>query len=177
MKKAIALTSLGIIAIAAIIVTVSWGSGSVGVKEAAACTDLAPKCYPGIDMVDINGEVFTPDSLKGQVILVNFWATWCKPCKKEIPDLSGVYGKYKDKGLIILGVLDDNVNQEVIEKFIEDTKMNFPVVRYDDEIGKSFSYPGKYPTTFVYGRNGELVERKEGIYTEESLEALLEKHI
>jgi len=144
--------------------------GGVGVKKAeASCTAKAPKCLPSVDMVDVQGEVFTPDLLHGRVVVVNFWATWCKPCLKEIPALAKLYSENKDKGLYMLGVLTDDVPQEELEAFKRRTGMSFPVVRADDDILTAYEYPEALPTTFVYARDGRLALRKRGAIEEREL--------
>ncbi len=144
--------------------------GVVGVKNAEArCTEKAPKCLPEVDMVDMQGEVFTPDVLKGRVVVVNFWATWCRPCLQEIPALSKIYNENKDKGVYMLGVMTDDVPQEQLEAFKKRTGMSFPVVRADDDILGAYEYPEALPTTFVYARDGRLTVRKRGAIDEAEL--------
>src|SRR5689334_18943077 len=79
---------------------------TVGTPKASACAK-GEQCLPQVAYTDTNGTAYTPDSLKGKVVVVNFWATWCKPCQKEIPDLSKIYDKYKGKGLVMLGIMTD----------------------------------------------------------------------
>src|SRR5688500_5184638 len=78
---------------------------SIGPKSAAACTRGHRDCLPDVSYIDTDGVAYTSKSLAGKVIVVNFWATWCKPCLKEIPDLSKIYERYKSKGLVMLGVM------------------------------------------------------------------------
>src|SRR5690349_10998626 len=74
----------------------SGSGGGLGPKQAeAACTKAAPDCLPEIDFVDSNREVHEAEALKGKVVIVNFWATWCHPCEREIPAFNRVYEAYK----------------------------------------------------------------------------------
>jgi thiol-disulfide isomerase/thioredoxin len=128
-----------------------------------------------VSLVDTVGTAYTPQSLAGKVVIVNFWATWCKPCLKEIPDLSRVYEQYKDRGLVILGVLtkDDPDNQQLLN-FQSDNMMSYPVVRYNSDILFSYGDPPVLPMTFIYDRRGKLVHRPRGTLHADQLVQLVE---
>src|SRR6185295_18611260 len=121
----------------------------VGSSKAAACSK-GERCLPVVDYVDTMGTAYTPASLKGKVVVVNFWATWCKPCLKEIPDLSKVYEQYKARGVVMLGVMTDDPDNQTLLNFQSDREMTYPVVRANSDILMSYSYPNALPTTFVY---------------------------
>jgi len=130
---------------------------SIGSKDAAACTK-GDDCLPQVSYVDTTGKAYTLESLKGKVVVINFWATWCGPCKKEIPDLSKLYKKYKDQGVVMLGVLaNDNPTDTDLLNFQSDFDMEFPVVRQSSDILVSYNYPQALPTTFVFDRRGRRV--------------------
>src|SRR5262249_13134660 len=101
----------------------------LGAKHAGACNAKTEDCLPEVRYVDTTGKAFTPESLAGKVVVVNFWATWCHPCQKEIPDLSKLYEKYKDKGVIVLGVMSDNPADNDLLNFQSDYEMTYPVIR------------------------------------------------
>ena len=131
---------------------------SIGSKQATACSKGGDDCLPDVNYVDTTGVAHTFQGLKGKVVIVNFWATWCGPCKKEIPDLSKLYKKYKDQGVVMLGVLtSDNPSDDDLLNFQSDYEMEFPVVRQNSDILLSFNYPGSLPTTFIFDRQGRRV--------------------
>src|SRR3954471_11015584 len=78
----------------------------------AECAKGGRDCLPDVNYTDTAGVAYTHASLVGKVVLVNFWATWCHPCQKEIPDLSKVYDKYRAKGVVFLGVMTDSVDSQ-----------------------------------------------------------------
>jgi len=145
---------------------------SVGTSKASACSN-GQKCLPEVSYTDTNGQVYTAKDLAGKVVVVNFWATWCKPCLKEIPDLSRVYEKYKGQGVIILGVLTDNPDSNQLLNFQSDHEMTYPVVRSNSDIMVSFMYPESLPTTFVYDRGGREVFTRVGAVSEQALAQVL----
>lgn len=151
------------------------GKISIGSKAATACTGGGDECLPHVSYVDTTGVAHTVESLRGKVVVINFWATWCGPCKKEIPDLSKLYLKYKDKGLVMLGVLaNDDPSDAQLLNFQSDYEMEFPVVRQSSDILLSYNYPQALPTTFVFDRQGRRVGKpKVGAIKIDEFDAML----
>jgi thiol-disulfide isomerase/thioredoxin len=111
---------------------------------------------------DLDGRMVSTASLRGKVVLVNFWATWCPPCREEIPDLIALQAKYKDS-LQIIGVAQDSGSPEDVRRFALEHGMNYPSVLSSPEIEKLF--PGVYalPTTFILDRDGRLAQKHVGM--------------
>jgi peroxiredoxin len=107
-------------------------------------------------LVDLNGKPWTLKSLRGNVVLVNFWATWCPPCRKEMPDLDALYRRFRDRGLVILAISDEEAPK--VKAFVEQQqKVSYPVLLDSGRrINELFRVEG-IPKTFVYDRNGKLV--------------------
>ena len=150
----------------------SLASCDSGTAHAACAGD---ECLPDVKFVDTTGAAHTLASLRGKVVVVNFWATWCGPCKKEIPDLSKLYLKYKAKGVVMLGVLtNDNPTEDDLLNFQSDAVMEFPIVRQTSDILVSFNYPQALPTTFIYDRAGRRVGKpRVGAIKSEEVDATL----
>ncbi|MEO7095227.1 MAG: redoxin domain-containing protein [Polyangiales bacterium] len=146
---------------------------SVGSKKAGACTKGERDCLPDVNYVDTNGKAYTQADLAGKVVVVNFWATWCKPCQKEIPDLSKAYDKYKANGVVMLGVMTDSPDNNQLLNFQSDFEMSYPVVRANSDILVSYSYPEALPTTFIFDRGGKQVFSHVGPLHQEKLEQVL----
>src|SRR6185436_13307942 len=83
----------------------------------AGCPKGQRDCLPDLGYIDTTGAAYPRDALLGKVVLVNFWATWCEPCEKEIPDLSRAYQKYRSRGVVFLGVLIDNPDSQKLLNF------------------------------------------------------------
>jgi thiol-disulfide isomerase/thioredoxin len=147
----------------------------VGKAEAAGCDKKSAECLPDLDFVDVQGQVFTPETYEGKVVMVNFWATWCNPCKIEVPHLTRAYQKYKDQGFVLFGVMTDDAdgNLDAFEKFKATYKLNYPVIPADVPIMEHWNYPPNLPTTFIYDRHGKLHTTKTGILREADLERIL----
>lgn len=146
---------------------------SVGSKKAGACTKGERDCLPDVNYVDTTGKVYTPAELAGKVVIVNFWATWCKPCQHEIPDLSKTYDKYKGQGVVMLGVMNDQPDNNQLLNFQSDYEMTYPIVRLNSDIDVSYSHPDALPTTFVFDRGGKQVFSHVGPLRQEKLEQVL----
>lgn len=136
--------------------------GGEGIRPAAAeCDDSPRSCLPDVNFLDIDGNMIPATDLKGKVVMVNFWATWCKPCLKEIPDFIDAYAKYREKGFELVGVVEGKVSQRALHSFVKRNKMNYPVVLLEQYLYEKFDYPNRWPTTFLYDRDGKnrLVRR------------------
>lgn len=146
-----------------------------GTAAAKTCQVGERDCLPDVSYIDTVGLAYTPQSLKGKVVVVNFWATWCKPCLKEIPDLSTAYDKFKDRGLVVLGMLTDNPDNQTLLNFQSDNMMTYPVVRVSSDILAAFDYPAeKIPITLIYDRRGKRAHSHLGTLSAEQLAKYVE---
>jgi len=130
---------------------------------------------PAFEVTTLDGKTITLDSLKGKVILVNFWATWCPPCRAEIPDFIEAYSELKDKGLEILGFSVDDLPEAELKKFVEQARMNYPVALVGRDIVMSFK-PGQYiPTSIFIDKNGKIRMRHVGKLEKSDLRKVFEE--
>jgi thiol-disulfide isomerase/thioredoxin len=120
-----------------------------------------PGTIPRMVLKTIDGKTLDSNDFSGKIVLVNFWATWCPPCRDEIPDLIKLQDKYKDH-LLIIGVSSDEGPVEMVSKFVADHRMNYPIVMETEELAKMF--PGIYalPTTFTVDSNMKMVQKHVG---------------
>ncbi len=106
-------------------------------------------------LTDLQGKSWTLKDLRGKIVVVNFWATWCPPCRKEMPDLDALYQKYKDNGLVILAISDEESAK--VSPFISEHKITYPVMLDPGrKVNELFQVEG-IPKSFVYDRDGKLV--------------------
>jgi peroxiredoxin len=104
---------------------------------------------------DLDGKSWTLKELRGSVVALNFWATWCPPCRKEMPDLDSLYKQFKDQGLVILAVSDEGADK--VKPFITQQKVTYPILLDPGrKVNELFEIEG-IPKTFVYDRSGKLV--------------------
>ena len=123
------------------------------------------------ELIDIKGNVFTEKNTEGKYLVVNFWATWCTPCLKEIPAFVKFYKENSDH-VEILGLDFEPVNIEIINEFIERFNINYPIVLYDHRNDSEYSNFGEIlgmPTTQIYSPEGELLQTFMGEVTIEDL--------
>jgi len=106
-------------------------------------------------LADLQGVQHTLKDLRGQVVLVNFWATWCPPCRKELPDLETLYSRFQNQGLVILAISDEDAAK--VKPFIAARNIQFPILLDPGrKVNELFQIEG-IPKTFVYDRSGKLV--------------------
>ena len=107
-------------------------------------------------LATLDGKQASLNDYRGKVVLLNFWATWCVPCRKEMPSIQTLWDRYKDQDLVVLAVSEDDGKREQITKFIRKIKVNFPILLDQDlKIGDSYMLPG-LPTTYLIGRDGTI---------------------
>jgi peroxiredoxin len=120
---------------------------------------------------DMNGSSVRLADYKGKVILFNFWATWCPPCKAEIPGFIELHDQYKDKGLVILGISGDD-DAETLKSFASEWKINYPMLvgRDEHDLLDAYGPIYGYPISVLVGRDGAVCSRHIGPATKEEFE-------
>ena len=108
------------------------------------------------------------------MVLLDFWATWCPPCRKEIPGYIELYNTYKSRGLVVIGVSMDESTSDV-KKFVKQIKMNYPILlgAGRDDLGSVFGEL-PLPTAFVIGRDGRICGKHDGLTPKEAFEREIE---
>ena len=123
-----------------------------------------PASAPVVTMRDLDGREVSLASLRGKVVLVNFWATWCGPCRAEIPDLVALQEKYRDQ-LQVIGISQDEVPVDLVRRFAAAHRMNYPIVMSTPEIEKLFPGVNALPTSFIVDRESRIVQKHVGMLT------------
>ena len=122
-------------------------------------------------LTDLQGKKWTLSELRGRVVLVNFWATWCPPCRKEMPDLQALYDQFRDKGLTILAISDEEAGK--VTPFLAGRKITYPVMLDGGSVHQQFRVEG-IPKSFVYDRSGKLVAQSVDMRTRKQFMEMLE---
>ena len=155
------------------LVAVMWGAEplSSGAAEKTSCDPKGKTANLNFTLKDMNGKEVTLSAYKGKVILLDFWATWCGPCKIEIPGFVEIYKKYEPLGLVVLGVsIDDPVDK--LKPFALQFKMNYPVLvgLGHDDLQDAFGPLLGFPTSFLIRRDGTICRQHTGFMPKEQFE-------
>ncbi len=117
--------------------------------------DDAKRQNADFTLTDLQGKAWHFQDLRGKVVLVNFWATWCPPCRKEMPDLDTLFNRFKDQGFVVLAISDEEAAKVV--PFIGERKISYPILLDPGrKVNELFQVEG-IPKSFVYDRVGKLV--------------------
>ena len=139
---------------------------------AASCHD-DKDCLPEFTATTIDGRTITRADFAGKTVLVNFWATWCGPCVKELPALQHTFEKLGGEGFVILAIAQDGTD-ESIAQFASQHQMTFPVVRANPSLDRAFGgRPALLPTSFLYGPDGHLKKKWQRAIEESELATVL----
>lgn len=138
---------------------------------------LRGKKAPAFTLRSIQGKKVSLADYKGKAVLINFWATWCAPCKIEIPWLVAFHDQYADQGFQILGVSEDDstVSRADLEGFKKKLHMNYPILRGSDAVARRYGGVDFLPTSFYVGRNGKVVAETAGLVGKDEMEANIKK--
>jgi thiol-disulfide isomerase/thioredoxin len=123
---------------------------------------------PAWHLQDLAGQPVSSDQFKGKVVVLDFWATWCKPCTREIPGLVELQKKYADDGLVVICVALDEPGKSalkapaVVQRYVTKYLVSYPIVLGDDKVQADFGGLDAIPTTFIINRDGVIRDKKVG---------------
>lgn len=165
------------VALAVLLVPMLGGRSSRVEIAAPSTSSASPACkaesQANLDFTvkDMNGGSVALADYKGKVLLINFWATWCPPCKIEIPGFNELYAQYRDQGFEILGVSGDD-DAPTLRQFAAEYKISYPMLvgRDEDALLDAYGPLFGYPTSFIVGRDGAVCAKHVGPATKEELE-------
>jgi len=124
--------------------------------RAAVKSEKDRKAAPDFSLKDANGQTVKLSDYKGKVILLDFWATWCGPCKIEIPWFIEFEQTYKDKGFSVIGVSMDEEGWTVVKPYIQQRKVNYRVLLGTEQVGQLYGGVDSLPTTYLIDRSGRI---------------------
>jgi len=131
-----------------------------------------PKNLPAFKLMSIDGKEVSTADYKGKAILINFWATWCPPCVREIPDLIKIHTE--EANLVVLGISVD-LEKEKVAPFAKSKGINYPVLFGNTDVVSTFGGIRFIPQSFLYAPNGKLIKKFEGLVSEKELKAALKE--
>jgi peroxiredoxin len=124
-------------------------------------------------LTDLNGKSWTLKDLRGKIVMLNFWATWCPPCRKEMPDLESLYTRFGPQGFVILGISDDDPDK--VRAFIQKQGTTYPVLLDPGSKVNQLLHINGIPKTFVYNREGKIVAQSIDMRTQKQFLEMLER--
>jgi thiol-disulfide isomerase/thioredoxin len=165
--------AIGLVALGAIVAPriIPTGESPANAAQAVAADFALPRSG--------DSKTVRLSDFKGKVRIVNFWATWCPPCRAEIPHFIEMYGELKGKGVEIIGISLDREGDKVVAPFVKENKMNYPVLIGNDAVSSAYGGIRGIPTTFIVDREGRIVKKYVGLpaQTEEGIKDAFMKDI
>jgi peroxiredoxin len=149
-------------------------------KAAKGSAQVAPKIGyrpPNFTLQNLEGKTVDLESFRGKVIFINFWATWCIPCRAEMPALEKLYQDFKDKDFVMLAVSEDLEGKSVVEPFVQELKITFPILLDSDLAVNSLYGIRAIPETFLIDKTGLITHKIPGArdWTQKDMRELVEK--
>jgi peroxiredoxin len=130
---------------------------------------------PDFSLESLDGGTMRLSDLRGKAVLLNFWATWCGPCKIEMPWFVDLQNQYRSQGLQIVGVAMDDASKDDIKKFAKDMGVNYPILIGKEAVGDQYGGVPALPETFLIGRDGKIVDKIIGLRGKSEIEDSIKK--
>jgi peroxiredoxin len=134
-----------------------------------------PTVAPDFSLESLDGATMRLSDLRGKAVLLNFWATWCGPCKIEMPWFVDLQKQYGSQGLQIVGVAMDDASKEDIGKFAKDMGVNYPILIGKEAVGQQYGGVNALPETFLISRDGRIVDKIIGLESKSEIEDAIKK--
>ncbi len=144
--------------------------GSVSPSGQGDPQTLMPSVAPDFALSGLDGQPVRLSDFKGKVVILDFWATWCPPCREEIPHFKALYSKYRAQGLEIVGVALDEGGASAVRPFVQSKGITYPIAISDSRVTQAYGGIRGIPTTFVIDREGRIVKKYVGYQNQEILE-------
>ena len=138
--------------------------------------DLRGKVAPNFTLKDLSGKTVSLKDYRGKAVLVNFWATWCAPCKVEMPWFEKLSQQYASQGLVVLGVTAEDVPRDEAAKSAQSLGVSYPILLRGDTIANDWGGLDGLPSSFYINRQGVIVDETVGLYSKDEVEAIV-KHL
>ncbi len=140
---------------------------------------IAGKAASDFTWYDSDGKTVSLSDLKGKIVLVNFWATWCGPCKSELPDIEAVSKEYAAKGFVVVGVSEDRGDNLVkdVSDFARDNGLTYQIVIDNDNIANAYGNINAIPTSFLVNKEGQIAEKWIGVRDRAFFESTVRKYL
>ena len=145
--------------------------GAVVLGLCLTTSGASPQTAPPWELKSLEGKAVKLSDFKGKVVVLNFWATWCPPCREEIPDLVSLQKQYAAQGLVVLGISMDAGGPARVASFAKKYEINYPVVMGDERVSAAYGGIEALPTTFIIDRKGNVVDGLQGATDRAGLEA------
>lgn len=146
-------------------------AGSPGMNnESASTASVSADKAPGFALRSLDGKTVDFSQFQGKVVLVDFWASWCRPCRMSIPDLNSLYQKYSPKGFEVVGISLDKGGTSRVQDFAKEIGISYTVVMGSPEIAKRWNTGPAIPVAFLVNRDGEIVGKYVGLQNKTKLE-------
>ena len=129
---------------------------------------------PAFQVQDLDGNAHDSRAMPGQVVLINFWATWCPPCRTEMPGFEQVYRAMHGRGFEILAISLDNGSPEAVEQFATELELTFPIVAGHARVARAFDGANVVPTSYLIDRQGRIRRKVVGMLNHQDLEAAVD---
>ncbi len=137
--------------------------------------DFREKAAPSFTLKSVDGKTVSLSDFKGKAVLLNFWATWCGPCKLEMPWLIEMQKKYASQGFTVLGISEDDGSTKQVSDFMAKMGVDYPVLMYDDQMNHAYGGIDYLPTSYYIGRDGKVIIEAGGLISESEMEANIKK--
>jgi thiol-disulfide isomerase/thioredoxin len=151
------------------------GTNSPG--QSAAQADVRGQAAPDFELTSLDGKKVKLSDYRGKAVLLDFWATWCVPCKIEMPWFEELQKQYGPQGLQVLGVAMDDTGQEAVAKFAKDVGASYTIVMGKEAVAEAYGGLQFLPTTVFVGRDGKIVERVFGLVSHSEIEDNIKKSL